>query len=117
MQYRALGNSGIEASAVAFGAWAIGGWMWGGADEAESIEAIHAAVDASVNLIDTAAVYSFGVSERVVGKTLEVVVGNYTFWFDADGAHPLVKYGGPMGKGNTRGAPTIIYELVSERSE
>jgi aryl-alcohol dehydrogenase-like predicted oxidoreductase len=70
MRYRSLGKSGIEASVVGLGAWAIGGWMWGGADEAESIRAIHAAIDAGMNLIDTAAVYGFGLSEEVVGKAI-----------------------------------------------
>ena len=70
MKYRSLGKSGIEASVVGLGAWAVGGWMWGGADEAESIRAIHAGIDAGVNLIDTAPVYGFGLSEEVVGKAI-----------------------------------------------
>ncbi|QDT57452.1 General stress protein 69 [Caulifigura coniformis] len=70
MKHRPLGQSGIEASAVAFGAWAIGGWTWGGADEQESIRAIHAFLDAGGNLIDTAPVYGFGRSEEVVGKAI-----------------------------------------------
>jgi aryl-alcohol dehydrogenase-like predicted oxidoreductase len=56
---------------VAFGAWAIGGWTWGGADENESIRAIHAFLDAGGNLIDTAPVYGFGSSEEVVGKAIK----------------------------------------------
>ncbi len=70
MQMRPLGESGITASAVAFGAWAIGGWMWGGTEEAESIKAIHAALDNGMTLIDTAAVYGMGRSEEIVGKAL-----------------------------------------------
>lgn len=70
MKMRPLGKSGIEASAVAFGAWAIGGWTWGGADEQESIRAIHAFLDAGGNLIDTAPIYGFGRSEEVVGKAI-----------------------------------------------
>ncbi|MCC9605840.1 aldo/keto reductase [Blastopirellula sp. JC732] len=70
MKTRPLGQSGIEASVVAFGAWAIGGWTWGGADEKESIAAIHAFLDAGGNLIDTAPVYGFGASEEVVGKAI-----------------------------------------------
>jgi methylglyoxal reductase len=70
MKYRTLGKSGIEASVVGVGTWAIGGWMWGGADEAESVRAIHAAIDAGVNLIDTAPVYGFGLSEKAVGKAI-----------------------------------------------
>lgn len=70
MKTRPLGQSGIEASVVAFGAWAIGGWTWGGADERESIRAIHAFLDAGGNLIDTAPIYGFGRSEEVVGKAI-----------------------------------------------
>lgn len=71
MQYRPLGSSGIEASVVGLGAWAIGGWMWGGADEQQSIAALHAAVDEGMNLIDTAPIYGFGHSEEVVGRAIK----------------------------------------------
>ena len=56
---------------LAQGTWAIGGWMWGGTDERESIRTIHAALDKGINLIDTAPVYGFGVSEQIVGKAIE----------------------------------------------
>lgn len=70
MQTRKLGNSGIDVSVVGFGAWAIGGWMWGGSDDRKAIEAIHAALDAGVNLIDTAPAYGFGHSERLIGEAI-----------------------------------------------
>lgn len=70
MKTRPLGQSGIEASVIAFGAWAVGGWMWGGTDEKESVAAIHAALDHGMNFIDTAPVYGFGRSEEIVGKAL-----------------------------------------------
>ena len=70
MQYRELGASGIQASAVAFGAWAIGGWFWGGSEEKDAIDAIHAALDQGMNLVDTAPVYGMGHSEEVVGKAI-----------------------------------------------
>ncbi|MBN1445238.1 MAG: aldo/keto reductase [Candidatus Omnitrophica bacterium] len=73
MQYRELGKSGIKASAVGLGAWAIGGWMWGGTEEKESVETIKAAMDAGINLIDTAPVYGFGLSEEIVGRALKGV--------------------------------------------
>ena len=63
-------GTGIEASRVGLGTWAIGGWMWGGSDDAQSIKTIHAAIDRGVTLIDTAPVYGFGHSEEVVGKAL-----------------------------------------------
>jgi aryl-alcohol dehydrogenase-like predicted oxidoreductase len=71
MRYRPLGASGIEASVVGLGTWAIGGWMWGGTDEADSIKCIQAAVDVGMNLIDTAPVYGFGMSEEIVGKAIK----------------------------------------------
>jgi aryl-alcohol dehydrogenase-like predicted oxidoreductase len=58
-------------SRIGLGTWAIGGWMWGGADDAVSIATIRNAVDSGINLIDTAPVYGFGHSEEVVGKALE----------------------------------------------
>jgi methylglyoxal reductase len=70
MRMRPLGASQIEASVVGFGAWAIGGWMWGGTNESDAIRAIHAALDAGINLIDTAPIYGFGSSEEIVGKAL-----------------------------------------------
>lgn len=70
MKTRLLGNNGFEASVIAFGAWAIGGWKWGGSDIRASVEAVHAALDAGVNFIDTAAVYGFGLSEKIVGEAI-----------------------------------------------
>ena len=70
MQYRALGQSGIQASVVGFGAWAIGGWMWGGTGRPAAIRAIQASIDAGANLIDTAPVDGFGVSEDIVGEAI-----------------------------------------------
>ncbi|MFG0290833.1 MAG: aldo/keto reductase [Rhodopirellula sp. JB044] len=70
MKLRPLGKSQIDASAVAFGAWAIGGWTWGGTDEQASIKAIHAFLDAGGTLIDTAPIYGFGRSEEIVGKAI-----------------------------------------------
>jgi aryl-alcohol dehydrogenase-like predicted oxidoreductase len=60
----------LRVSRVALGTWAMGGWMWGGTDERESIATIRAAVDQGINLIDTAPVYGFGVSEQIVGKAI-----------------------------------------------
>ncbi|MEJ2008445.1 MAG: aldo/keto reductase [Acidobacteriota bacterium] len=70
MEHRPLGASGIEASVVAMGAWAIGGWMWGGTDERKAAEAIQASLDAGINFIDTAPAYGMGLSESIVGKAI-----------------------------------------------
>lgn len=70
MKTRTFGNTDIEVTPVGLGTWAIGGWMWGGTDESESIDTIHAAIDKGIGLIDTAPVYGFGRSEEIVGKAL-----------------------------------------------
>jgi aryl-alcohol dehydrogenase-like predicted oxidoreductase len=61
----------LKVSRVALGTWAMGGWMWGGTDQRESVATIHAALDQGINLIDTAPAYGFGVSEEIVGAALE----------------------------------------------
>jgi aryl-alcohol dehydrogenase-like predicted oxidoreductase len=70
MEHMAIGTSGVTASRIGLGTWAIGGWMWGGTDETQSIKTIRAAVEKGVTLIDTAPVYGFGRSEEIVGKAL-----------------------------------------------
>jgi aryl-alcohol dehydrogenase-like predicted oxidoreductase len=70
MELRQLGKSDVKVTPIAFGAWAIGGWMWGGAEEKTAIEAIHAAYDAGITTIDTAPVYGFGKSEELVGQAM-----------------------------------------------
>jgi len=67
---RKLGQSELEVPAIVFGAWALGGWNWGGSDDASAVRAIEAAIDAGMNAIDTAPVYGFGHSEEVVGRAL-----------------------------------------------
>lgn len=70
MRFRPLGQSGIQASVVAIGTWAIGGWKWGGTDEQDSIDAIRAGLDAGLNFIDTAPAYGLGLSEEIVGRAI-----------------------------------------------
>lgn len=67
MNYRPLGRTGWKVSEVSFGAWAIGG-TWGAVNDAESMAALHAAVDCGVNFFDTADVYGMGRSERLVAQ-------------------------------------------------
>ena len=67
MEFRKLGLSDLEISVIAFGAWAIGGWLWGGADKKEAIEAIETAIDHGMTSIDTAPIYGFGRSEELIG--------------------------------------------------
>jgi len=94
MKYRKLGVSDLNVSAVALGTWAVGGgpW-WGDSDDQESIRAIRAAIDAGVTLIDTAPVYGFGHSEKIVGRAIQgrrdkVVLATKCglWWDDATGS-------------------------------
>src|SRR5580698_2850474 len=71
MEYIEIEGTNLVSSRIALGTWAIGGWMWGGTDEKESIRTIHAAIDQGINLIDTAPIYGFGVSEEIIGKAIE----------------------------------------------
>ena len=71
MQRRTLGKSGYDISTIGLGTWAVGGHMWGGQEEAQSAEAIHAAVDHGINWIDTAPIYGSGFSEEVVGRAVK----------------------------------------------
>jgi len=71
MEKRALGKSGLLVSPIALGAWAIGGWMWGGSDKRDSLRAIHACLDHGITSIDTAPIYGFGHSEEVVGEAIK----------------------------------------------
>ena len=78
MQYRALGNSGIDASIIGLGTWATGV----DADEKSSIQIIHGALDAGVTLIDTAPSYGWGRSEELVGRAIRGRRDQVTTWED-----------------------------------
>jgi aryl-alcohol dehydrogenase-like predicted oxidoreductase len=104
MDMKTLGKSNIKISALGLGAWAIGAeWIfdghpagWGQTDDAESFRAIHAALEAGINLIDTAANYGAGHSERIIGQAVkdrrDKVVIATKFGFDVDEAAKRVAY-------------------------
>jgi aryl-alcohol dehydrogenase-like predicted oxidoreductase len=70
LEHIKIDGTNLVSSRIALGTWAIGGWMWGGTDEKESIRTIHAALDQGINLIDTAPIYGYGRSEEIVGEAL-----------------------------------------------
>lgn len=116
MLTRKIGHSGIEASAIGLGTWAIGGWMWGGTDESRSIEAIQSAIDAGVSLIDTAPAYGQGVAEEIVGKAIKgrrdkVVLATKCglVWHVQKGNHFFDYEGRPVHR--YLGKDAIIHEL------
>ena len=71
MIHRRFENTDLDLSAITFGAWAIGGWMWGGADRKDALDALAAAIDSGITTIDTAPVYGFGLSEQIVGEAIK----------------------------------------------
>lgn len=71
MNYKKLGKSDLELSEITFGAWAIGGWMWGGADWKDAVNAIKSAHDNGMTSIDTAPIYGQGRSEEIVGEAIK----------------------------------------------
>src|ERR1700674_2789842 len=70
MEIELIPGTALKVSRVAIGTWAIGGWMWGGTDEAESVATIRAALDHGINVVDTAPAYGFGRSEEIVGRAI-----------------------------------------------
>lgn len=85
MEYRKIGNSELELSVVTFGAWAAGGWMWGGTERSGSVKAIKESYDLGVTSIDTAPVYGQGTSEEIVGEAIKGI--------PRDKVQILTKYG------------------------
>ncbi len=85
MIYRQVGTTDLHVSAITFGAWAIGGWMWGGTDTKAAEEALRAAYDCGITTIDTAPAYGQGLSEEIIGKVLKDI--------PRDKVQILTKYG------------------------
>jgi len=117
MEYRKLGTSELELSAVTFGAWAAGGWMWGGNNTQDAIKAIIASYDLGVTSIDTAPVYGQGASEEIVGKAIKDL--------PRDKVQILTKFGlrWDLAKGefyfssaNNEGKPIDIYKYSGKES-
>lgn len=94
MEYRQIGTSDLQLSAICFGAWAAGGWMWGGTERKDAVAAVRAAYDMGVTTIDTAPVYGQGTSEEIVGEAIKDI--------PRDKVQILTKYGmrWDMAKGN-----------------
>ncbi|MFT4537811.1 MAG: methylglyoxal reductase [Planctomycetota bacterium] len=104
MKHKQLGRSSLHVPVVSFGAFAIGGWYWGGTDDKRAIAALHAALDAGMNAIDTAPIYGFGHSERVVGKALAdrradaLIMTKVGLRWDTDEGVEFFPTAGPDGK-------------------
>jgi aryl-alcohol dehydrogenase-like predicted oxidoreductase len=117
MEYRKIGESDLELSAITFGAWAAGGWMWGGTESNDAVKAIQASYDLGVTSIDTAPVYGQGQSEEIVGKAIKEL--------QRDKVQILTKYGlrweGTEGQfyfksKNNQGRDIDIYRFAGKES-
>lgn len=115
MEYRKLGHSDLTISVVTFGAWAAGGWMWGGTERTEAVKAIQAGFDLGVTSIDTAPIYGQGLSEEIVGEAIKGT--------PRDKIQILTKYGmswsGTKGQlffhsRNNEGQPIDIYRYAGK---
>lgn len=117
MEYRKLADSDLELSVITFGAWAAGGWMWGGNEKNDAVAAIRASYDRGVTSIDTAPVYGQGESEEITGKAIKGL--------PRDKVQILTKYGmrWDIAKGdfafkskNNNGDPIDVYKYAAKDS-
>lgn len=85
MEFRKLGNTDLELSAITYGAFAIGGNMWGGNEKKDSVASVRASIDNGVTTLDTAPFYGFGLSEEMIGEAIK--------GFDRSKIQLLTKFG------------------------
>lgn len=117
MEYRKLGETDVNVSVITFGAWAIGGWMWGGADRKDAVKAIRAAYNEGVTSIDTAPIYGMGVSEEIVAEALEGIPRNNVQILTKFGMRWDLKKGDfVMQSKDNYGNEIDIYKLASKES-
>jgi aryl-alcohol dehydrogenase-like predicted oxidoreductase len=117
MEYRTIGDTDLSLSVIAFGAWAAGGWMWGGNVRKEAVQAIRSAFEEGVTSIDTAPIYGQGTSEEIVGEAIKGI--------SRDKVQILTKFGmrWDLAKGdfafhskNNEGKPIDIYRYAGRDS-
>jgi methylglyoxal reductase len=116
MGSKPLGQSGIQASVIGLGTWAMGGWQWGGTEEKTAIDAIHASIDVGVTLIDSAPAYGLGLSEEIVGKAIagrrdQVILATKCglVWHTKEGRYSFTENGQPVN--HNLGAASIRHEV------
>ncbi|HAY3534022.1 TPA: aldo/keto reductase [Elizabethkingia anophelis] len=119
MEFRKLGNTDLELSAITYGAFAIGGNMWGGNEKKDSIASVRASIDNGVTTLDTAPFYGFGLSEEMIGEAIK--------GYDRSKIQLLTKFGlvwdgSNQGKGEfffdaeEAGKTIPVYKYVSKTS-
>lgn len=117
MEYRKLGETDLTLSAITFGAWAIGGWMWGGSDRKEAVKAIQASYAEGVTSIDTAPAYGQGLSEEIVAEAIQDIPRDKVQLLTKFGLRWDVKEGEFFFKTkDAAGNELDIYKLASKAS-
>jgi aryl-alcohol dehydrogenase-like predicted oxidoreductase len=111
-----LPNTDIEISPMVYGAFAIGGWFWGGTDDSEAAAAIQAALDHGINAIDTAPIYGMGHSETLVGEAIKhrrnqaVVLTKFGMRWDIEGGDFA------FDTKDNSGCPVKVYKFNGKQS-
>jgi aryl-alcohol dehydrogenase-like predicted oxidoreductase len=117
MEYRQLGETDLKLSAITFGAWAIGGWMWGGTDRKDAVKAIQASYAEGVTSIDTAPAYGQGLSEEIVAEAIQGIPRDKVQVLTKFGLRWDVKEGEFFFKSkDAAGNDLDIYKLASKAS-
>ena len=116
MEYRNLGETNLKCSVITFGAWAIGGWRWGGTDRNESIKAIQAAYAEGVTSIDTAPAYGQGLSEEIVAEAIQDIPRDKIQILTKFGLRWDVKQGTFFFKSESDGKEIDMYKWASPES-
>lgn len=117
MKYRTLKGTDLHLSEISFGAWAAGGWMWGGNEKTEAIEAIKKSWELGVNNIDTAAVYGQGDSESIVGEAIKGIPRDKIFLLTKYGMRWDLKKGDfAFNSKNNAGEAIEVYRYAGKES-
>jgi aryl-alcohol dehydrogenase-like predicted oxidoreductase len=117
MELRQLGSTELKVSAITFGAWAIGGWAWGGTNKKDAVEAIRTAIENGITSIDTAPVYGMGTSEEFVGEAIQGVSRDKILIFTKFGMRwDLDKGSFSFNSHDNQGRPVDIYRYSGSES-
>jgi aryl-alcohol dehydrogenase-like predicted oxidoreductase len=117
MKYPKIGNTELKVSEITFGAWAAGGWMWGGTEEKEAVEAIRTSYDLGITSIDTAPIYGQGLSEEIVAKAIKDIPRDKVQILTKFGMRwDLEKGDFAMDSKNNDGEPIKIYKYAGKES-
>ncbi|MEI9909808.1 MAG: aldo/keto reductase [Bacteroidota bacterium] len=117
MEYRQIGETDLKCSVITFGAWAIGGWKWGGTDRAEAVKAIRAAYAEGVTSIDTAPAYGQGLSEEIIADALQDIPRDKVQILTKFGLRWDIKQGVLFFKSTSNeGADFEMYKFASKES-